>query len=344
MATASLTATAPGKAILLGEHAVNRDQSALAVSVGLYSSCTLTAPSADPQSTYTFCSEHKPYSATATREAILSLGHTVDAYRASVNYTAIQQLACDDFFAPAKYVLASFGDALPASLDISFASELPRSAGLGSGGSLFVALTTALAHLLNLALSPAQIAHRAVRGDMVAHGGTASGLDTQTSLYGGAIRYSTEAQAEPIPYASGLTLVIGNTGVIASTSEVNGRVRAWLASKPVRLHYFQEIGFLARQAEDALCDGDWPALGRLLNLNQLLLERIGVSCPELETLIDAALAAGALGAKLSGSGGGGIMLALTTPDTVQAVTQAITAAGGTAFAVPIGVPGVRVGK
>jgi mevalonate kinase len=187
-----------------------------------------------------------------------------------------------------------------------------------------------------------RIAGWAQRGDVVAHGGVASGLDTQTSLHGGAIRYTAERQGEPAALGEGLALVVGNTGVLAATSEVNGRVRRWLAEQPARIHYFHEIGLLARHAEAALRDGDWPELGRLMNLNQLVLERIGVSCPELERLNETALAAGALGAKLSGSGGGGIMVALVTPGTAGPVARAIVAAGGQAIVAPVGVAGVRL--
>lgn len=337
----TLVATAPAKAILLGEHAVNRGQAALAVSVGLHASCTLSDDHPDGhEQGYRLISGSRIE--TITRAAIHSVGHTIDSYRTTQQYTAIQRVAAAEFFAPAKYVLAALGHELPPALTIRFASTIPQSAGLGSGGALFVALAAALAHWLGRDGNPRDIAAWAQRGDIVAHGGVASGLDTQTSLYGGAIRYTADQQGEPIPYADGLTLVIGHTGVVAATSAVNGRVRDWLAQQPARRHYFQEIGLLSRLAQRALRDGDWPELGRLLNLNQLVLERIGVSCRELEMLIDAALEAGAYGAKLSGSGGGGVMIALTATDTIQAVADAITAAGGTAIIAPVGVPGVVV--
>ena len=79
-----------------------------------------------------------------------------------------------------------------------------------------------------------------------------------------------------------------------------------------------------------------------MNLNQLVLEKIGVSCPELQALNRAALAAGAFGAKLSGSGGGGIMLALVSPEKKDAVTEAIAQAGGEPLTPPIAVAGARV--
>lgn len=332
--------SAPAKTILIGEHAVNRGQTALAVSLGLYAGCTLTASNSH---TYNFISD--AHQTQTTREEIIELGRQIDGWRADQDYAAIQQLAAADFFAPSKYVLAALGERLPSSLTITFNSAIPQSMGLGSGGALFVALATALTRLAGYPDTPETqrlIRQSAHRGDIIAHGGIASGLDTQTSFYGGAIRYTAAHEGEPIVHAPGMALVVGNTGIFAATSAVNGRVREWLAERPVRLHYFHEIGLLSRHAEQALASGDWPELGRLMNLNQLILERIGVSCPELEALNEAALAAGAFGAKLAGSGGGGIMVALTLPERVEAVAEAITAAGGTAIVAPIGVPGVQV--
>lgn len=337
MTAMTITATAPAKVILLGEHAVNRGQAALAVSVGLYATCSVTPQ--PPRAGY--CLTSAARTQCYDRAAILEWGRTADQYREHGDYAAIQRAVAADFFTPATYLLAALGDALPPALQIRFTSDIPQSAGLGSGGAAFVALAAALARLLDVD-APRQIAAWAHRGDIIAHGGIASGLDTQTSLHGGAIRYSVEQHGQPIAYAPGLSLVIGNTGVFAATSAVNGRVRAWLAERPERLHYFHEIGLLARLAERALHAGDWLELGQLLNLNQLVLERIGVSCAELETLIGAARAAGAWGAKLSGSGGGGIMIALVPPERSAAVAAALTAAGGTAIVAPVGVPGVRV--
>lgn len=351
----SISATAPAKAILLGEHAVNRGQAALAVSVGLYATCTLHYQDDTPSSendqaiSHAACDTDDNYyfeaaeqEQIASRYSIVELGRRIDEYRSNNEYSAIQALAANDFFAATKYVLAALGNDLPRSMRIHFSSEIPSCAGLGSGGAIFVALAAALSALHPKKPDARQIADWAIRGDIVAHGGTASGLDTQTSLYGHAIRYTLEHQGEPVSYAEGLRLVIGNTHVFAATSQVNGHVREWLAAQPARMHYFHEIGLLVRHAESALHTGDWTELGRLLNLNQLVLERIGVSCPELEALNEAALSAGALGAKLSGSGGGGIMIALVTAEKVTDVAQAIIRAGGTALVAPIGVAGVKV--
>jgi mevalonate kinase len=331
---------APAKVILCGEHAVNRGQPALALSVGLFATCTLRFAERQGDDEQ-YCFEGTDQTHHTTRDAILELARMLDRHRANDDYAAIQWIAAHDFYAPAKYVLAAAGETLPQSLTIGFTNRIPPSAGLGSGGATFVALAAALARLLEQD-DPRLIATWAHRGDVVAHGGIASGLDTQTSLYGGAVRYTADSGAEQVPYHPGLSLVIGHSGVIAATSAVNERVRGWLAAQPSRIHYFHEIGLIARLAESALASGDWQQLGHLLNLNHLLLQQIGVSCSELDTLVNASLDAGALGAKLSGSGGGGIMVALTMPDRSAHVATAITAAGGAAIVTPISVPGVTL--
>ena len=97
-----------------------------------------------------------------------------------------------------------------------------------------------------------------------------------------------------------------------------------------------------RQATAALESGDTATLGHVMNVHQLIQEKMGVSVPQAERLIDAALAAGALGAKISGSGGGGIVIALVTPEQKETVAAAISNAGGRAYVVTTGTNGVRL--
>jgi mevalonate kinase len=334
-ATGGVTATAPAQVILTGEHAVNYGQPALAASVGLHVTCV-----ARPADAFRLSGAGRTQ--TTTRREIFDLAETIDACQAYGDLVAIQRLIGSDFFAPAKYVLAALGDALPVGLDVSFGSEIPPSAGLGSSGATVVALAAATVTLLNARADGGQIAILARRGEIVAHGGATSELGTQTSLRGGVVRYILETPAQPVSFDRGLSLVIGATDVPTSSGDMNARIRSWVAASPSRRHYFDEIGLLSRLAEVALRDGDWPELGRLLNLNQLVLERIGVSRPELSDLIEASIEAGALGAKLSGWGGGGSMIALVTPESAESVTGAIRDAGGEPIVAPVGVPGVKV--
>ena len=337
-----VTASAPAKAILLGEHSVNRGQSALAVSIGLRVRCRVEL-AAD---TFEFASGAR--AETARRADLLQLANTVDGWREKQNYESIRQLAHEDYFGAAKYIIAkAFADGVwPGGLRVSWESEIPSAGGLGSGGASFVALATALGELkssmANGQWSISSIGEWAYLGDVIAHGGVASALDTQTSLLGGVICYTQERSGEPVQFDRGLSLVIGNTKLRGQTSEVNTRVRKWLEEDSTRMSYFAGIGVLSNMAVAKLALGDWSTLGKLMNLNQLVLEKIGVSCPELEALNRAALAAGAFGAKLSGSGGGGIMLALVSPEKKDAVAEAIAQAGGEPLTPPVAVKGARV--
>ncbi len=340
-----VTTTAPAKAILFGEHAVNRGQAAIAVGVGLHMRCTVR------RGGYPYHLQTAGHARTFTRDEVISLGEQVDRWREAAHYEAIRELAARDYFAPAKYIIAHALRNIPTikdGLDITFQSAIPKSGGLGSGGAANTALAMALAAFasdfdMNSSAQRRTIGEWAYAGDVIAHGGVASALDTQTSLLGGVVRYTREAWGERIPVAPGLQLVIGDTGVRAQTSEVNAHVRAWLAVDVARMRYFEMIGALSDIAQEKLEIGDWRLLGRLMNMNQLVLDKIGVSCPELERLIDAAIGAGALGAKLSGSGGGGIMTALVTDEAREAVAVALRNAGAHAVYMPdIAVPGARI--
>lgn len=336
-------ARAPGKVILLGEHAINRGQPALSASAGFYATCTLRSGDAPG---IVFESDAPGHARAVTRrEDVLALGRDVDRWRAVEDYEALRALMARDFFAPQKYILASaLSGALPEALAVRFESEIPRSGGLGSGGAAFAALATALGAWTGHSTDRERIADWAHRGDIIAHGGVASRLDSQTSLRGGVIRFTMEAGlGEPVPYHSGFHLVVGDTGIKAATSEVNSRVRRWLSARPpARIRYFECIGAVSRAALAPLRAGDWTALGALMTLNQLALEKIGVSCAALERLIQASLAAGAYGAKLAGSGGGGIMIALCDATTAPGVASAIRDAGGVALTPALGVPGAAL--
>ena len=340
-AARTVVATAPGKAILFGEHAINRGQPAIAAAVGIYARCHAVVAAEAGYWLRSGAHEER-----VSGDALAALASRVDDHLAASDYDAIRRIAAMDYFAPAKYILAAMtGHGLPAGLAVEWSSEIPRSSGLGSGGAAFTGLVAAVSGLLRERADRAQHARWAHRGDIIAHGGIASPLDTQTSLLGGVIRLELGRQnnglAESIPCAPGLALVIGNTRRGAATAEINGRVQRWLAEQPRRrMAYFEAIGALARAAIPLLERGEWAELGRLFTLNQLVLEKLGVSSPELDRLIDAALDAGAWGAKLSGSGGGGIMIALVSPEACQSVAQAIAAVGGEAWTPAVGVPGV----
>jgi mevalonate kinase len=191
-------------------------------------------------------------------------------------------------------------------------------------------------------LSAEEVIFTAWQGDVIAHGGYGSSLDSSTCTYGGLISYALSEKAKRLTYNLSLPLVIGDTLVEHSTSKVDTHVRRWLAESPSRIHIFQDMGLLIGQFLIALECADLVTLGRLMNIHQLLQEKMGTSCPESERLIEAALEAGALGAKISGSGSGGIMIAVSQAGLQEQIAEAIEAAGGKSYVVQTGAPGVHI--
>jgi mevalonate kinase len=125
-----------------------------------------------------------------------------------------------------------------------------------------------------------------------------------------------------------LNLIIADTGVVSSTREVVGDVRRrWKAETERYEGMFDQIGAIARLAMSAIERGEPGAIGQLMDKNHKLLMTLGVSSPELNTLVQSAKKAGALGAKMSGAGWGGNMLALAEPDRAPAIASALRNAG-----------------
>ena len=125
-----------------------------------------------------------------------------------------------------------------------------------------------------------------------------------------------------------MPLLIADTGVRSHTKEVVTDVRkGWKANKEIFEQLFDGCGTIADKARDSIAYGDLKETGRLMSANHALLINMTVSSPELNHLVNAAMQAGAYGAKLSGAGRGGNMIALVSEHTEIAVRAALFAAG-----------------
>lgn len=329
-------ASAPGKIILFGEHGVNRGQPAIAGAIDRRVLCRATTRS-DAIVTFSF----EDRAQVDSRNQIVAFRRQIDSFRAKSDLDQLCQASRTNFFAPARYVLGHLIERLPTGIDVTWRSDLPIGSGLGSGAAACAAMVRAVASIYRIALPPTQIAWLAWQGDVIAHGGVASGLDSSACALGGLIRYSVAEGPSPLGGARPITVVIGDTRVRADTATINARVRRRLDVHPAYHHLFAGMGLLVQNGLTVLDAGDLVSLGRLMNLNQLVLEKLGVSSAEIETLTATALTAGALGAKLSGSGGGGIIVAVAPPGTEGEVATAIERAGGTALIATLGAPGAR---
>ncbi|HOT95102.1 MAG TPA: mevalonate kinase [Methanoregulaceae archaeon] len=217
-------------------------------------------------------------------------------------------------------------------------SQMPSSAGLGSSAAVTVATLSAANDEFELGLEREEIAAIGHRIEQSVQKGRASPTDTYVSTMGGLVLIMGDSRRR-IPPAN-LNLVIGNTQVSHSTSRMVELVAEERERRPgVISPILEAIGALTLEGLRSL---DEPReLGRLMNVNHALLDAIGVGHTSLTRLVLAARGAGAFGAKLTGAGGGGCMIALSPKNGKTRIAGALDAAGGRAFVTTIDTAGVR---
>ena len=220
--------------------------------------------------------------------------------------------------------------------------HIPRAMGLGGSSALAVAILRAADEAYGLQLSDGRINELAFECEKTAHG-TPSGIDNTVATYGTPLLYQRqqdEAQQQArftnITLGQPLEMVIGVTGKESLTADTVARVRASWQQYPDRYEsLFDQIGQLTSSGHSALQEGRLDELGELMNLCHGYLNALQLSTPELEELVHIARRNGAIGAKLTGGGGGGSMIALC-PDATHSVQQAFEAAGYKAIPITLG--------
>lgn len=231
---------------------------------------------------------------------------------------------------------------------------VPSASGTGSSSALTVAAVGAL-HRLQQMDDVAALAQDAFRVERTTQGG-GSPTDTTTSVAGGGIAIAgtppkigealwdlswEEAQwfVERVDLPE-LTLVVGNSGVKGRTDEQVAKVGHAMKKNPIVRDTLKEIGQISRDAVPALESADWEAIGRFMNQAHGCMHTIGVNHDAVQKLVDAVrVVPGTYGAKITGAGGGGSMIALT--DKPARAARAIEEAGGTPYPVKLGGPGVQ---
>jgi mevalonate kinase len=227
-------------------------------------------------------------------------------------------------------------------LNIDIDSSIPMAAGLGSSASVAVSVIAALSKLLGLKNNREEIRELAFTPERIVHGNP-SGIDQTTATYGGVLAYSRDKGFETVNARYDIPIVIGNTGVMRSTGELVAKVRTISQVYPDEFNRAAlRAGEISTRARDAIEKGELNLLGNLMNDNHELLKWLNLSHGTLEQLISAARSAGALGAKLTGAGGGGCMIALVEPGVEGRVAEAIARSGGEPFIVKTAREGVKV--
>lgn len=300
------TATAPGKVILLGEHAVVYGQPALAIPVAAVEARATVWPAEGPLTIHA----HYPRREGGEEHSVV----VADASAADALATAVRAA-----LGPAP------SDALPR-WSIEVASTVPTGRGMGSSAAIAVALARAVRRAMGEGASDEEIAALALAAERVTHG-TPSGIDNTVVALECPIRFHA-GRATRLTLPEPLMLLIADSGLPSATADMVAGVRRRREQQPAaHAHWFAQIARLVDDAAAAIARGEAIRLGRLMNTNHLVLQALRVSVPAVDLLVSAAREAGALGAKLSGAGGGGVVIALVTPDTATEVSRALLDAG-----------------
>jgi len=220
--------------------------------------------------------------------------------------------------------------------------EIPVGAGLGSSASTTVAIISAVATFNRIELSRKEIFKLAFVPENFLHG-KPSGVDQATCIYGGTIQFNRPSDVKTIRLKKKPIILVCDTGIHHETRTlVGGVVRKSQREKKDFQNYLTQAREISNGVAKALREGDNDDLGDLMFRNHELLQKIGVSHPKLDRLFDAAKRAGALGAKLTGAGGGGCMIVLCRSITDRdRISRVLGREGGTPYEVSMDATGVE---
>jgi mevalonate kinase len=294
--------SAPGKIILFGEHAVVYGYPALAVPV-------------------------TQVQAEVRIDKIFSQVIRINAPNIQLNAKLDSLASSHPLAATVRNTLAALEMDSLSGVTILIRSTIPVASGLGSGAAVSVAIIRALAKHLDKDLTDEQVSALAYRTEKLYHG-TPSGIDNTVVAYAKPVYFVKGQPIEILQVKKPFTIVIGDTGIPASTKESVRHVRVQWHKYPERYEtLFAAIGSIANTARQLIECGMPESFGPLLDENHALLRNMKVSSAELDRLVETARSAGALGAKMSGGGRGGNMIALVPPGKAGAVARSLKEAG-----------------
>lgn len=230
------------------------------------------------------------------------------------------------------------------SIRITTRGDFSHQVGLGSSSAITVATFSALSNICNVSLSKKELFDLSYQITLKIQG-VGSGFDIAAAVYGGTLSFLAGGKKiEPMNLKK-LPLIIGYSGIKADTPEIVKSLKLKVQSeKPKYFRFFGEIKKIVKKAEKELVLEKWKEVGILMNENQQLLQQLGVSTERLNRMCQAAVLAGAYGAKLSGAGGGDCMIVLTPHEKIEPVEKILKEVGGEVIRADVNAQGVRTEK
>ncbi len=320
-----ITASAPGKLLLFGDHAVVYGHPCLVTAVDQRMYVTVKKNGVD-----ILHLDAPDLGLTAYSKTIADLG-TKDLPK-GVSFI--------------EHLYKRFLEKYPQEegINVTTRSDFSSQFGFGSSSAVTVAFAKSLTTLYNIDLTNEELFDLCYKAVLDVQG-VGSGFDIASAIWGGTIYYVKPAKMVKQLDIDHIPLVVGYTGIKADTPTLVRMVESTRKDSPEKIDgIFNQMEEIVDAAFEAIEKRDWPKTGELMKQNQQLLRQLSVSSVKLEDLISATEKVGALGAKLSGAGGGDCMLALAEKGKEEAVESAITHAGGFMMKVTLQAEGVRIEK
>lgn len=318
-----ITVSAPGKLMLFGEHGVVYGRPCIVTAVGQRMKATVEL----------------------TDEPIFQLNApdvSVTGYEKPIEDAGVGEIPKGAKFV--EVAVKNFLDKYPfgGGVKIETKSEFSSEFGFGSSSASTVCTVKALVELIGAKVDQKAIFDLSYKTVLDIQG-KGSGFDVAAATYGGTLYYVTPGKVIEVINIDSLPLIVGYSGLKFDTVTLINQVSKLSEKYPQIIeNVYAQIEKLVEQAKIALLNKDWQTLGELMNLNEGLLSVLGVEGKKLADMIYSAREAGAYGAKLSGSGLGDCMIALSPNDKVKDVKKAITETGGKVIDIETNVEGVRV--
>jgi mevalonate kinase len=320
-----ITVSAPGKLMIMGEHAVVYGHPCIVTAVGQRMFVTVEILS-EP----VFELEAPDVQITGYIKSMSELGEGEIPKGAQFVEIAVKNF-CE------KHPISG-------GVRVATKSEFSSLFGFGSSSASTVCVMKGLMELTGHTLTNKELFDLSYKAVLDIQG-KGSGFDVASAIYGGTIYFVTAGKTiEPLEVSS-IPMIVGYSGTKVDTRTIIDEVKQKMITYLEKIErIYEAIEQLVEQAKHAFLESDWARLGTLMTFNQEYLRDLGVSTEKLEAMISASLSAGAYGAKLSGAGGGDCMIALVSEEKRKPVVDAITSVGGQFIDVRTNVEGVRVEK
>lgn len=332
--------SSPGKIILFGEHAVVYDKLGIACSID--KRCFVKVFPAEENSVFIEAKDFNLSKPLRERE-LFDLFEIISSLKNQNRFNEIKEIFKKDELTPSFFVIANILKKYGfRGLRLEIKSEIPKN--LGSSSAVFSAIALGVSKFLGKNLSKKEVSEFAYQGDLIAHGGTPSGIDNTVVTYGGYVKYKKSKGVEALNINFKFPLLIVDSGEKTRTGETVSYIREQKEENPEFVNsILDSLNNISKRALKSLNSQDFKNLGKLMFKYYQELKKLDISTPKLDQIVNIALENKALGAKPTGGWGGGCCLILAkNQQGIVKLTKKFKEKGFNSFQSKMGVEGVKV--